>query len=76
MTDGCRDWRGAIGAAALGRIDPAEEIALRAHLDGCAACRAELRELTAAARVLTAVAVENVRGSFCGSLPERVMATE
>ena len=26
MTDPCRDWRGALGAAALGRIDPAEEI--------------------------------------------------
>ena len=52
MTDPCRDWRGALGAAALGRLDPAEEIGLRAHLDGCADCRAELRELTAVANAL------------------------
>ena len=54
-TDPCRDWRGALGAAALGNIDPAEEIALRAHLDGCAECRAELRELTAVAQALPLV---------------------
>jgi hypothetical protein len=59
-TDPCRDWRGALGAAALGRIDPAEELALRAHLDGCAGCRDELRDLTAVARALDAVPVENV----------------
>ena len=52
--DPCREWRGALAAAALGRIDPAEEIALRAHLDGCAACRAELAELTEVARALAA----------------------
>jgi len=46
MLDPCRDQRGALGAAALAGGDPADDIALRAHLDGCAACRAELRELT------------------------------
>jgi len=60
MTDPCRDWRGALGAAALGRLEPAEEIGLRAHLDGCADCRAELRDLTAVADALAAVPVENV----------------
>jgi hypothetical protein len=60
MTDPCRDWRGALGAAALGQLDPAEEIGLRAHLDGCAECRAELRELTAVAKALGSVPVENV----------------
>ena len=52
MTEACRDWRGALGAAALGGLNPAEEIALRAHLDGCPACREEhesLRALVAAA---------------------------
>ena len=63
MIDPCRDWRGALGAAALGRIDPAEEIGLRAHLDGCAECRAELRELTAVAQALSAVPVESVVGA-------------
>jgi hypothetical protein len=48
----CREWRAHLGAAALGRIDPADDLALRAHLDGCAECRAELRELTSVARAL------------------------
>ena len=59
-TDPCRDWRGALGAAAIGRMDPAEEIGLLAHLDGCAACRAELRDLTAVAGALSTIPVENV----------------
>ncbi|HTD50821.1 MAG TPA: anti-sigma factor [Acidimicrobiia bacterium] len=59
-TDACRDWRGALGAAALGGIGPAEEIAFRAHLDGCATCRAELRDLTAVAQALAVVPIESV----------------
>ena len=47
MTEPCRDWRGALGVAALGVIEPAEEIALRAHLDGCPACREEHESLRA-----------------------------
>ncbi len=58
--DACREWRGSLGAAALGRLEPAEEIGLRAHLDGCAACRAELRELEAVGRALSAVPVTDV----------------
>ncbi len=60
MSDACRDVRGALGAAALGRLDPHEEVALRAHLDGCADCRAELRELTAVARALPLADVTHV----------------
>jgi predicted anti-sigma-YlaC factor YlaD len=60
MSDPCRDWRVALGAAALGQLDPAEEIGLRAHLDGCPECRAELRELTAVANALASVPVENI----------------
>jgi hypothetical protein len=52
MYDQCRDWRGALAAAALGRIDPGEELALQAHLDGCPECRAELRELRSVAVAL------------------------
>jgi len=59
-TEACRDWRGALGAAALGVIDPVEEIGLRAHLDGCASCRAELRDLTAVGDALAAVPVTDV----------------
>jgi anti-sigma factor RsiW len=60
--DPCRDWRGALGAAALGNIDASEEIGLRAHLDGCADCRAELRDLTEVAQALASVPVANVTG--------------
>jgi hypothetical protein len=49
MYDQCRELRGALGAAALGRIEPGEELALQAHLDGCPDCRAELRELRSVA---------------------------
>jgi predicted anti-sigma-YlaC factor YlaD len=52
MSDSCRDYRAALGAAVLGDTDPAEHVALQAHLDGCADCRAELRELTAVANAL------------------------
>jgi anti-sigma-K factor RskA len=50
--DACREWRGLLAAAALDRSDATDEVALRAHLDGCASCRAELRELTAVAKSL------------------------
>lgn len=55
MSEACREWRAALGAAALGGLDPAEDLALRAHLDGCAECRAELRELSSVARTLPLV---------------------
>src|SRR3954451_24490635 len=50
--DPCRELRGALGAAAIGNLDAREEIALRAHLDGCAECRDELHDLSAVARAL------------------------
>jgi hypothetical protein len=78
-TEACRDWRGPLGAAALGRADPAEEIGLRAHLDGCAACRAELRDLTAVARALDSVSATDIisppsepSGALAGRVLERV----
>jgi len=74
-TDACRDWRGALGAAALGGIGPAEEIALRAHLDGCPTCRAELRDLTAVAQALSAVPIDRVTSAPIepsGALADRV----
>jgi hypothetical protein len=52
MSDACRELRATLGAVAIGRADPAEELALRAHLDGCPECRAELRELTSVAAAL------------------------
>jgi hypothetical protein len=78
-TDPCREWRGALGAAALGVIEPVEEIGLRAHLDGCALCRDELRDLTAVAKALSAVPVTDVitapaepSGTLGGRVLERV----
>lgn len=40
-----RDLRIALGAFALGQLDAEEHTAVQAHLDGCAACRAELAQL-------------------------------
>src|SRR3954447_17145564 len=51
-SDACREFRGPLGAAALGELEPAERLALLAHLDGCPECRAELRELTSVAAAL------------------------
>src|ERR1700730_669886 len=48
----CRELRGVLGAVALGNADEAEHVALRAHLDGCAERRSELRELTSVAAPL------------------------
>jgi hypothetical protein len=78
-TEACRDWRGALGAAALGVIDPVEEVGLRAHLDGCAACRGELRELEAVAGALSAASIASVisapaepSGTLAGRVAARV----
>lgn len=40
-----RTLRESLGVYALGQLPAAEAAALRAHLDGCAACRAELAEI-------------------------------
>jgi anti-sigma factor RsiW len=76
MSEACREWRAALGAAALGGLDPAEDVALRAHLDGCAECRAELRELTSVARTLSLVDPDSLSDALPqppGSLGERVL---
>ena len=76
MLDPCRDLRGALGAAALEGAVPADDIALRAHLDGCAACRAELRELTLVARALSSVplsAIDAAPAEPSGALGGRVL---
>jgi anti-sigma factor RsiW len=59
-SDACREWRGAIAAEALGEIEPAEAIALQAHLDACAVCRSELDDLAV-------VAGRSARGSLPGA---------
>ncbi len=46
-TDGCREWREALGAYALGHLPADERAAVAAHLEGCASCRAEQEDLAA-----------------------------
>jgi putative zinc finger protein len=48
----CREWRESLGAYALEQLPAEERIALEAHLDGCAECRAELAALQPVARML------------------------
>jgi len=63
-SDACRELRATLGAVALGNADPAETLALRAHLDGCAECRTELRELTSVAAALPLADPARVTGGL------------
>ncbi len=58
--EACADRRSALGAAAIGRLDAAEMLALQAHLDGCAPCRQELAELRSTAALLGTVDLTHV----------------
>jgi len=51
-TDGCRHWKEALGAYALGHLSEQERTGLEAHLEGCPACRAEADSLLAVSRLL------------------------
>jgi putative zinc finger protein len=51
-------WRERVSLLAAGALPPAEEPAVRAHLDGCAPCRADLE---GAAALLAALARDPVR---------------
>jgi hypothetical protein len=48
----CREWRGLLGAHALGHLEGDERAGLEAHLDGCAKCREELAALQPVALML------------------------
>jgi Putative zinc-finger/Anti-sigma-K factor rskA len=58
--ESCRQWREQLGAMALGHLTPGEATAVRAHLDGCAACRAELAALEQVARLLPLADVDSL----------------
>jgi len=45
MNDGCGERRIALGAYALGALEPEERAAIETHLAGCAGCREELAGL-------------------------------
>lgn len=51
-TDDCRHWKETLGAYALGHLPDEERAGLEAHLEGCAACRAEAESLRAVSRLL------------------------
>jgi hypothetical protein len=48
----CREWREQLGAHVLGQLGEEERVALEAHLEGCAECRAEAASLEQVALML------------------------
>ena len=50
--EGCREWRERLGAYVLGHLSEDERAATAAHIDGCAACRAEAESLSPIAELL------------------------
>jgi anti-sigma-K factor RskA len=70
--EGCDERREDLAAYALGALPPGEASALERHLDGCEACRADLRWLTPAVDLLPASVEQR---SPPESLRERLMAT-
>jgi Putative zinc-finger len=43
--EACREWRESLGAYVLGQLPADERAATSAHIEGCAACRAEVESL-------------------------------
>jgi anti-sigma factor RsiW len=52
MARACRRWRGEIGAYIVGALEPAAAAALERHLERCADCRTEYRDLAPLRTVL------------------------
>jgi hypothetical protein len=50
--EGCREWRERLGAYVLGQLSDDERAATAAHIEGCAACRAEAESLAPLAELL------------------------
>lgn len=48
----CREWREQLGAYVLGQLGEEQSVALEAHLEGCADCRAEAASLEQVAVML------------------------
>ena len=50
--EACREWRQQLGAYVLGQLPDDERAATSAHIEGCAACRAEVESLAPLAELL------------------------
>ena len=63
---------GDLGAYLLGALAPEQAAAVRAHLDGCPLCRAELRDLAWIPALLSLVQVADVERLSPARRPARV----
>ena len=75
--ESCREWRESLAVHALGQLPDEERPALEAHLEGCAACRAEHDSLAGVARLLPLADPEHFDTAPAAppSLADRVVAT-
>jgi len=65
----CDHWRGLMAMEVVGRLEPGERLALEAHVEGCAECRAERIELLRLSPALAAAEPSHVESS---DLPPRL----
>ncbi|MGH9244628.1 MAG: anti-sigma factor family protein [Acidimicrobiales bacterium] len=63
MPEACREQRGRLALAAIGRLPGDERAALDAHLDQCEVCRAELAELVAVGEALAEADPERIKAT-------------
>lgn len=70
----CRQWRGALGARALGLPAPGPDVGFDGHLEGCGECRRELDSLRSVASALRLADVEHLDVRTAGpDLEERIV---
>lgn len=79
--DAHREMRESLGAFILGHLDQTENTQVRAHLDGCAACRAEYEALAPLATALRDVDPDSLEealepGALLGARIEADIASE